>query len=305
MVNDRLRPARMQRHVQRGNHQVTGHTLPKGPAHHLAAVHIHHNRQVQEPSPGRHVGHVSHPQLIDACGFELTFDQIGRCLGLAIPLRGHHIAPAPAHPAQACQFHQACNALVIDAKPHVTELGLYAVAPVGAITHGVNLSNLLGHDAVLDAALAGCTGAPLVIPTGGHCQVLAHSLDGKVGLVRLDQRIDVLSMLPSLFANQAVAFANMSRSRVTWRNWRRSCANSWRSAVVNGASGLPPPRPSAWAWRTQALMLVSWQPNSLANSPGLRPTRTNSTICWRNSGAYAPRLCLIFNSFDRTIFCPG
>ena len=25
VVNDRLRPARMQRHVQRGNHQVTGH----------------------------------------------------------------------------------------------------------------------------------------------------------------------------------------------------------------------------------------------------------------------------------------
>ena len=48
--------------------------------------------------------------------------------------------------------------------------------------------------------------APLVIPTGGHRQVLAHSLDGKVSLVRLDQRIDVLSMALSLLANQAVAW---------------------------------------------------------------------------------------------------
>jgi hypothetical protein len=52
-------------------------------------------------------------------------------------------------------------------------------------------------------------------------------------------------------------------------------------------------------------MLVSWQPNSLANSTGLRPTRTNFIIFWRNSGAYAPRLCHIFNTFDKTIFCPG
>ena len=48
----------MQRHFQGGNHQ---------------------------PSPDRHVGHVSHPQLIDACGFKFTLDQIGRCLGLPIP----------------------------------------------------------------------------------------------------------------------------------------------------------------------------------------------------------------------------
>ncbi|NDH68549.1 MAG: hypothetical protein EBY22_11735 [Gammaproteobacteria bacterium] len=103
------------------------------------------------------------------------------------------------------------------------------------------------NDAVLDATLAGCRGAPLVIPAGGHCQVLAQSLGGKVGLVRLDQRIDVLSMALSLLVNQGVAFANMSRSRATCRNWRRSCANSSRSAVVNGALGLPPLRSSAWA----------------------------------------------------------
>lgn len=39
----------------------------------------------------------------------------------------------------------------------------------------------------------------------------------------------------SLFAaNQAVAFANMSRSIWTWRSLRRNSISSWRSFAVNG-----------------------------------------------------------------------
>ena len=38
--------------------------------------------------------------------------------------------------------------------------------------------------------------------------------------------------------------------------------------------------------RIQLRMLVSWQPNSLANSLGLRPAATSSMICWRNCAGY-------------------
>ena len=72
MVDGLLGASRVQRHVQRCNYQVTGHTLPEGPTLHLAALHIHHHGQVQEPSPGGHIGHIGHPQLIDTRGRELT-----------------------------------------------------------------------------------------------------------------------------------------------------------------------------------------------------------------------------------------
>jgi ABC-type proline/glycine betaine transport system ATPase subunit len=50
---------------------------------------------------------------------------------------------------------------------------------------------------------------------------------------------------------------------------------------ITGALGMLPP-----AARTQLKMLVTWQPNSLANSLGLRSERTSSTICSRNDAEY-------------------
>jgi hypothetical protein len=44
--------------------------------------------------------------------------------------------------------------------------------------------------------------------------MFAHGLGWDFGLICLNQRIDVLSITLSLLANQAVAFAKMSRSCV-------------------------------------------------------------------------------------------
>ena len=48
MMNYRLWLSRHQSPVQRLYHQVRGHALPEGPAHHLAAVHIDDYGQIQE-----------------------------------------------------------------------------------------------------------------------------------------------------------------------------------------------------------------------------------------------------------------
>ena len=42
----------------------------QGPAHHLAAEHIQHRRQVQEALLGRHVSDVCYPQLVWLCRLE-------------------------------------------------------------------------------------------------------------------------------------------------------------------------------------------------------------------------------------------
>ena len=46
------------------------------PPHHLAAEHIEHDGQVQQPRPGRHVGDVGHPDSVRCIGCELTFDPV-------------------------------------------------------------------------------------------------------------------------------------------------------------------------------------------------------------------------------------
>ncbi len=155
MVNDRLRAPRVKRHIQRCNHQITGHALPERPTHHLAAVHIYHHGQVQKTGPGGHIGHIGHPQLIDTRGRELTLHQIWRCLCLRVSVRGHHKAPSPAHATQFGLAHQPFNSLVIDTQTHVAQLSLHTGTPVGAIAHNVDLSNALRHDSVIDAALTG------------------------------------------------------------------------------------------------------------------------------------------------------
>ena len=133
--------------------------------------------------------------------------------------------------------------------------------------------------------------APRMRPAARLAAVITHELlvAGKV----IDQQcaapalqelagVNVFSLLP---ANQAVAFAKMSRSIWTWRSLRRSSMSSWRSwafgaAMLAGNAVAPMPP----AWRTQLRMLV-WQPNSLDKSLGLRLLRTSSTIWSRKACA--------------------
>ena len=46
------------------------------PSHHTPAPDVDNHGQIEEPHPGRHVGHVCHPQLILAIGVESPVDQI-------------------------------------------------------------------------------------------------------------------------------------------------------------------------------------------------------------------------------------
>ena len=78
VVDDVLRLARDERGVQRLNHEVCRLLLPEGPAHHLAAVDIQNHGQMDKASPGRDVGHVGNPRLVDAGGGELALHQIRR-----------------------------------------------------------------------------------------------------------------------------------------------------------------------------------------------------------------------------------
>jgi hypothetical protein len=115
------------------------------------------------------------------------------------------------------------------------------------------------------------TSVPGVKTARRHTKHSTHRLHRKLGLIRVHEFVDPLDALSPLPANQAVAFARMSRSSFSCRFSRRSRASSSRSALVSTSlprSGLPL---SAAAWANQVEMLCALQPNSRASSAGLRP----------------------------------
>src|SRR5690606_36618258 len=121
---------------------------------------------------------------------------------------------------------------------------------------------------------------------GGDAQDTAHGAHREVGLVRHHESEDFVEVASLRPANQAVAFARMSRSCCSWRTWRRSRLSSSRSAVLKPSlpgNGLPL---SMAAWPTQLVMDCAVTLSSRESSAGARPARTSSTICCLNSAGY-------------------
>ena len=111
---------------------------------------------------------------------------------------------------------------------------------------------------------------------------------------------DGVNVLSLLAANQAVAFARMSRSIWTCRSCRRSLASSSRSTPLSAPVVAWPP-----AAPTQLAMVCAVTSNSRASSAGVLPARTSSTICSRNSAGYGGLVLPILNFLLYSVRCPS
>ena len=137
------------------------------------------------------------------------------------------------------------------------------------------------------------TGAPRVVPARGDSEHSGHRGNAALDLIRSDEPVELPG--PVSRANQAVAFAKMSRASRRRGISRRTRRSSSRSAVL----GPSPRRPSSRsAGTTQLRSACAVGSNSRDNSSGLRPARTNSTIWRRNSGAYGG---LDWSTFGRQV----
>lgn len=153
VVDDTLGFALFQRHVQGGEHEVCGHAFSHGPANHTSAPDIDDDGQIEEPHPGRHVGHVRHPQLVRSCGVEPALDQVmGRCLTL-VTAGGDGEASALADAVDTGLPHEMGHALAADAHTLLDELGPHPGHSVGLVGILMNLADALGHHRVGDTAL--------------------------------------------------------------------------------------------------------------------------------------------------------
>ena len=171
------------------------------------------------------------------------------------------------------------------------QLGVNSRRPVRPTAAFVNRSHARAQRLVRGLARRALTGAPRVVPARGDTEDRAssrsernfggHRGDSKLGPIRSHEPVDLPG--PVSRANQAVAFAKVSRSSRSRRISRRRRRISSRSAVL----GPSPRRPSSRsACTTQLRIACAVGSNSRDNSSALRPARTNSTIWCRNSGAY-------------------
>ena len=238
---------------------------------------VSHHRKVQERLVALDVGH---PQPVRGLGLEATLDQVRRGAGLGVTTRGARPL-ATTHSGQACLTHHPRHPLAAHRRALSGQLGVNPRRPVRPTAAFVNRSHARAQRLVRGLARRALTGAPRVVPARGDTEYPGYRGGSKRGLIRSHEPVDLPGTVSR--ANQAVAFAKMSRSSRSRRFSRRRRRSSSRSAVL----GPSPRRPSSRsACTTQLRIACAVGSNSRDNSSGLRPARTNSTIWRRNSGAY-------------------
>src|ERR1700736_272352 len=124
---------------------------------------------------------------------------------------------------------------------------------------------------------------PRVVAAGGDFQYSAHGGDPVTGLIRVHELERRDGTEPVSVANQAAAFAKISRSSRSTRFSRRSRLSSSRSAVVKPSLRRPS---SSAACLTHLRIALAEGSNSRASWSMLRPARASSIIRRRYSGAY-------------------
>ena len=199
--------ARQQRHVQCLNDQIRRHVHTERPAHHFAAEHIGHHGKVHKALPGRHIGHVCHPQLIDVGGDKLALNQIGGGSLAWMAFGRHAPSSSAADAAQSSMAHEVGYAFAAGHDPLISEFSTDAGHAVGLIACLVGSANLVQQRGVGLCARTGWTALPVVKATGAHTQRLAQRADGEFGLVCFHEFVDGVNVFSLLPANQAVAFA--------------------------------------------------------------------------------------------------
>ena len=279
-MDDRGGASLSHRHVQRVEDQFGAQMVGHRPPHHPAAEHIEYDGQIQESRRSRDVGDISDPQPVRGLGLEATLDQVRRGAGLEVTTCGARPL-ATTHPGQACLTHHPSDPLAAHRRALSGQLRVNPRRPVRPTAAFVNRSHARAQRLVRGLARRALTGAPRVVPARGDTEYPGHRGDSKLGLIRSHEPVDLPGTVSR--ANQAVAFAKMSRSSRSRRFSRRRRRSSSRSAVL----GPSPRRPSSRsACTTQLRIACAVGSNSRDNSSGLRPARTNSTIWRRNSGAY-------------------
>src|SRR5690606_6478475 len=174
------------------------------------------------------------------------------------------------------------------------QLGVHARAAVRPVRLLVDAPDPLHELHVAPRPRRGLTLQPRIVPAGGDLQHTAQRGHRILCLVRSHEPKESADVRSVSRANQAAAFARISRSVRRRRFSRLSRSSSSFSRLLSPSVRLPS---SSSACFTQFRIACAEGSNSRDSSSAVRPARTNSTICRRNSGGYTRRFFAIVDSF--------
>jgi hypothetical protein len=213
VMDDILRSARCQRHVQGIEHKLGVQGRCHRPADDAPAKRIECDRQIEKAGPRRNVGDVGHPQQVRALGGEVALNQVGRLPRPLANRRGDE--PAAADAGKTGPAHQTRDALLADVDAIGLELGMDAGRPIDASRGRMDRANALDQHCIVLAAPRQRPLRPRVIPAGGdaqHAALRGHRVDGPVLAHELEP-LDGIAFVSR--ANQAAAFDRISRSTLS------------------------------------------------------------------------------------------
>ena len=217
---------------KRREHQVGGHLLADRPADDAPAPDVEHDGQEDEAGPGRHVGHVGHPELVRArrprtCASPDPAPDVASGSRRVVTTKPRRRL-TPRRPA--ARISRATRLRPTRVPSSRSSAWMFGTAVV--LVRGVMDRDGYARSAPrLDARAA--TALDLAkrrshwpTPSAPDTSSAPESRPGSRSRVRRGR-----GRPPFLPANQAVAFARMSRSICNCRTWRRSRVSSSRSAV--------------------------------------------------------------------------
>ncbi len=231
MVDDVLGAALPDSHLQSLQDQLGAQVGCHGPADNPAAPGVEHDGQIQEPRPRWNVRNVSDPEFIGATGCEVTLDQIGGRSSPSLSLGGAGCF-ATADTPQIGSFHQARHPLASHMPALFCQFCVDTRGTIGAFRSLVDFLDFLGQHVVCLLSFRWEALPPGVEPAGRDSQHTAHAADRIDSLVGAHELEDLGGIESVSRANQAAAFARISRSNLSCLFSLRRRANSARSSLV-------------------------------------------------------------------------
>ena len=295
-MNDVVRPAPVDRHVERVENQLGSQMVSHRPADNPTAVRVEYYGKVQEAGPRRNVGDIGDPELVRPLGAKVPVDEIGRRSRIAVSDGGSRPS-ASANPANAALSHQSSDALARHVNTLFAEIGMDVRAPVPTMRLTKERLNAIAKQQVTLPTLRRRAFAPGIVAARGDLEHTAEHGNGVVGLIRLHESEDLFGTAFVSLANQAAAFERISASSFKRLFSRRRSVSSLCSSVVKPSSRRPESRSSCLSQ-----FMIDWRAtvNSSEREFMLRPARTRSRILRRNSGGYVGRLDMLDSFAVRT-----
>src|SRR6516162_4253582 len=285
-----------ERHVESIEHQLGGKRRRHRPANDPSTEHIEHDREIDEAYPRRNIRDIGHPQRIRTIIRKRT---ISKVWSRPCPVSHRRSCdPAPTDASYALSAHEPRHALAAHVNALVCKLSVNAGCSIRPVRSRMDRNDAIPQHGILDRTPRRRSSRPRMIAAGGDAQNAAHRGHRMNGPVLAHESVSFGGTVFVSRANQAAAPERMSRSTLSCRFSRRKRWSSWRSAEVNPSARRPSSRSTC---ATQLRIVCAVGSNSRANSSGVRPARTRSTICRRNSGGYGARflpLLGIADSFD-------